>query len=588
MHRKIDQLNVSITTNRGCNLRCDHCYIMPHVFKDPARMTTDTVRLLFDRVDELLDIDKNLKEVEWEAIGGETTLMPFEWWEEMLPYMLDRINDVNKRIKTPGSLNFLTNLMIRDQRYFDLFNEYAHHPAFMLYTSWEPDTRRFGTRNKLFPKFLENMDKLDLPEMILDVIMTKDVIDLGGKWVADTFLPHGVTDFSCKMLSPYGSGKKFFEHAMVDFESMSNFLAELNDALPEGKTYTPSEEALSSLYRGTSFQCNGNFYYDLSIEPDGQTHFNANQTAEERVSGGIDIELTDPAWARKVVFGNAQEAAGKLGLQFPECHQCEYLRFCNAGWWHYKTDQELVTPFNQNECSGLKAHWDLIKSKLQTSVVDISSLNHREALRDAALGREGPAATTAHLDSGLKESDIPDLDAFVSLTEAQGPILMGSGNLFDRSPSERLVWYDGIGVSARMQGEELEKLPKQEAERILTWQAYGVLNRTAPLAPDDIVALINMYPDTDISKLILDAVSLVKSCKNPAEPSLPAADILPSGLIPDARNDELFRWLLREEGVWNAISEGAQPRTATQGQAQWIEQVAGHLKREAEVRHLAS
>jgi MoaA/NifB/PqqE/SkfB family radical SAM enzyme len=588
MHRTIDQLNVSITTNRGCNLRCEHCYIMPHVFKDPARMTKDTVRLLFDRVDELLDLDKNLKEVEWEAIGGETTLMPFEWWDEMLPYMLDRINEVNKRIKTPGSLNFLTNLMIRDERYFDLFNEYGSHPAFVLYTSWEPDTRRFGTRNKLFPKFLENMDKLDLPELILDVIMTKDVCDLGGKYVADTFVPHGVTDFSCKMLSPYGSGKAFFQHAMVDFASMSRFLAELDEALPEGKTYTPSEEALSSLYRGSSFQCNGNFYYDLSIEPDGQTHFNANQTAEERVDGGIEIELTDPAWARKVVFGNAQEAAGKLGLEFPECHQCEYLRFCNAGWWHYKTDQTLVSPFNQEECAGLKSHWDRKKEQLEGSLSDVSVTNHRNALKKAVLGQEAPPATRRQdIEGGISENDLANLKEFVELTPADGPVKMTAQDIFGRSPSERLVWYDGIGVSAVLPAEEVDALPLAEAARILKWQAYAVLNRTAPLAPAEIVSLIRKMPTADISGLILDAASLVKGLGEDIDDCLPASDNFPSGLVVDARNDELFRWLMREEEMWIMLSHEVEPRRASQGQKKWLGDLKEYLRKESAARQTA-
>jgi hypothetical protein len=313
---------------------------MPHVFKDPRRMTFDTVRKVFDQVERLYELDGNLHEVEWEVLGGETTMMPFEWWEEVLPYMLDRVEQFNRRLKNPGSMNFITNLMIQDDRY----------------TSWEPDTRRFGARNKLFPKFLENLERLKLPRITLDVIMTQAVMELGGAYVIDTFVPRGVTDFSCKMLSPYGSGKAFFQPNMTSFEAMSKFLGELAAAKPAHVTYTPGDEMLSSLFRGSSFQCNGNFYYDLSIEPDGFTHFNANQTAEEAATGGLEIRIDDPDWARKVVFENSPEAAGKLGLKHPECHQCEYLRFCNAGWWHYKVDQSLIRPFAEGDCPGLRRH----------------------------------------------------------------------------------------------------------------------------------------------------------------------------------------------------------------------------------------
>ncbi|ELP5901889.1 hypothetical protein QTV49_003890 [Vibrio vulnificus] len=56
-------------------------------------------------------LDKRLKNIEWEVIGGETTMMPFEFWEEMLPYSLDRIERINQFCEKKGSLNFLTNLI---------------------------------------------------------------------------------------------------------------------------------------------------------------------------------------------------------------------------------------------------------------------------------------------------------------------------------------------------------------------------------------------------------------------------------------------------------------------------------------------
>ena len=576
MHRKINQINVSITTNRGCNLRCEHCYIMPHVFKDPTRMTIKHAKLLFDRVEELIALDGNLEEVEWEAIGGETTMMPFEWWDEMLPYMLDRIERVNRGLKIPGSLNFLTNLMIRDDRYFDLFNHYADHPAFCLYTSWEPDTRRFGYRNKLFPKFLANMDRLRVPNLILDVIMTREVCELGGKYVADTFVPHGVTDFSCKMLSPFGSGKAFFDKAMVDFAAMSRFLAELDAAIPDGVTYTPSEEALSSLYRGTSFQCNGNFYYDLSVEPDGLTHFNANQTADERVDGGIEIRLEDPDWARKVVFGNTEEAAGKLGLKYPECHQCEYLRFCNAGWWHYKDDQDRVAPFRQEDCAGLKAHWDRKAAELQGSRIDVSDLNHRTALRDALTGRRAPQARAAgpHV---VFEEDIADLDAFLAVRPDGGTIEMSARTILSRTPSERCIFYDALGIPCRINRDTALALSGEEAERILSWQTNQVLRRIAPLTPDAILGLVEAHPEMDAVRLLKDAAGLLAGLEAGAGRK---AGTLASGMVVDARNDELFRWCLGNASLCARISRETGPLAADEGGAAWISRLVDRVAKE--------
>jgi hypothetical protein len=187
-------------------------------------------------------------------------MMPYEWWEENLPWALDRISEINKKIGKNGALNFLTNLVYSDARYTDLINKYASHPAFCLYTSWEPDTKRFGKKNKLFPRFLETLSSIKAEQKILDVILTKEVIALGPKYLIETFVPRGITDFSIKMLSPYGSGKEFFVHNMIDFKSMSDYLIELGRIKPSHITYTPQEEMLGSMFSGTSFQCNGNFY----------------------------------------------------------------------------------------------------------------------------------------------------------------------------------------------------------------------------------------------------------------------------------------------------------------------------------------
>jgi hypothetical protein len=579
MRRVLNQINVSITTNRGCNLRCEHCYIMPHVFKDPSRMTMETFKLLFDRVEELAALDKNLEEIEWEAIGGETTLMPFEWWEEALPYALGRIERINKGLAIPGSLNFLTNMMIRDERYFDLFNRYATHPAFAIYTSWEPDTKRFGARNKLFPKFLANLDRLKVPSLTMDVIMTKEVIALGGKWVVDTFVPHGVTDFSCKMLSPYGSGKAFFETAMVDFASMTRFLEELRAALPPGVTYTPGEEALSSLYRGTSFQCNGNFYYDLSVEPDGLTHFNANQTAEEAAVGGMEIRLEDPNWARKVLYENTTEAFGKLSLEHKACDQCTYLPYCNAGWWHYKVDQPLIAPFLADECPGLKGHWDARRAELQGSVFP-EEARARKAAAKAALR---PAAVAPL--AWVRESAAVSPESWSVERDPQTGVVLDTWRLFGKGLGERMVFYDGLGVATRWDPDLWRAIPTEEeamVASVVEAQVYGTWKRSAPVPSAGVWELVARHPSWRISGRLLDADAAWRGRRgglgkggtlgawNPA-----------SGLIVDDRHDPLFRWVAANPaptGMW--VDAGALDATPSA----YLVRLESSLEQEARMR----
>lgn len=87
----------------------------------------------------------------------------------------------------------------------------------------------------------------------------------------------------------------------------------------------------SAVFRGTSYQCIGNFRYDLAIEPDGLTTFNANQTTDEASLGAGLIYLDDPDWKWKVLSDNTQELDNKLSAYHDYCFQCEFHSHCAGG-----------------------------------------------------------------------------------------------------------------------------------------------------------------------------------------------------------------------------------------------------------------
>lgn len=537
MHRFINQINVSITTNRTCTLRCDHCYIAPHLFDDKSQMTTETFRKIFDQVEQLVIKDKRLHEVEWEAIGGETTMMPFEWWEENLPWALDRIDQINKMInspmRNPGSLNFLTNLVYSDKRYTDLINEYGHHPCFSLYTSWEPDTRRFGKNNKLFPKFLETLEQINTEEKILDIILTKQVIEMGPEYLIDTFVSRGVTDFSIKMLSPYGSGKEFFKHNMIDFKSMSDYLRKLGRIKPDHVTYTPEEEMLSSLYRGTSFQCNGNFKYDLAIEPEGTCTFNANQTADEASLGSKTIHINDPLWSEKVMYENTKEENNKLSLEHPACNQCEYMRYCNGGWYHYKVhDQNVIRQFDKEDCAGYKLLWDERRDQLNDCLHDLSGAEHEKARLRLRSGVQWPQEGSVFNGPLMRESDFPKKyqDFFDQISEHDGSkaIVLDVKRKYFKTLMERLWFYEGLGVPTVI--EDIEQMD----ETVVTHWLYRNINHVY-IKPDLLSEWLMKNQQSRIAQHVMFATL-----------ALEGRDVEGvSDFVPDHRNEELFRTLLQ-------------------------------------------
>lgn len=533
MKRVINQLNVSITTNRTCTLQCTHCYIAPHLFKDKTQMTEAVYRKVFDKVENLKSIDRNLQEIEWEVIGGETTMMPFEWWERQLPWTLGRIDEFNKGLKIPGSLNFLTNLIYADKRYTGLLNEYGQHPSFCLYTSWEPDTERFGKRNQLFNRFYDTLKSIDSKQKILDIILTKEVISMGAERILDMFLPAGITDFSMKMISPYGSGKAFFEPNMAEFHEMTEFFKDMHRLKPAGVTFTPQEEMLSSLMKHTSFQCNGNFKYDLSIEPDGVCHFNANQTADEAALGFRRIVIDDPDWAYKICFENKVEENNKLTLSHPECDQCEYMMHCNAGWYHYKVHDPLVIDrYRQHDCSGYKKFWDYNKSLLGDLVSDRGIHLHQREIR----ARMRPKAIAVEFPKVLESTITTRYKDYFKIIKSIKSIQIDKSVAFGKTLLERLWFYDDLGVTTQIEDQTLKS--NRDAESIVE----HILSFNMPMVTLDdkqIADFVHHHPGRfaarcrDFCGLYLAHIG-----------KLIETQASTSDLIVDARNEEVFRALI--------------------------------------------
>lgn len=484
MAQRINQLNVSITTNRTCTLKCTHCYIEPELFKDKSQMSRETFIAIFDKVKELVLLDQKLQVVEWEAIGGETTMMPFEWWEEMLPVALEQIAEVNKLTKAKGGreggLNFLSNLIYRDKRYTELFKKYKDHPLFFLYTSWEPDTNRFGNKDKMYPKFISTLENIGSKRVILDLILTKTLLTINPKDILDTFTQLGVNDFSIKMLSPFGSGKEFFKNNMTDFHKMASWVQELK-TLSKGVMVgdrevrmTPVNELEGSLWEGSAFQCNGGFKYDLSIEPNGETHFNANQTGDDKAVGFKPIHINDANWATRVLFENKTEESRKFHTTDSRCYTCEYMRYCCGGWYHYRSAPfDQVAKYAKEDCQGMKLLWD--KAKEDLGDVFNHSQHNYSSLMIEALNEGDPLSENFNYicEAGL----LDDYTEYLKTLESSDHQILVDLDTYDnlyfgKDTYERISAYCDAGIKVL-----LKKIPNGFAgEQIIYHYITGNLN----------------------------------------------------------------------------------------------------------------
>ncbi|WP_210498839.1 hypothetical protein [Vibrio crassostreae] len=544
MHRVLNQLNVSITTNRDCNLRCNHCYITKQEKANNAdRMSLEIFKRTFDQVDKLLTVDSSLTEVEWELIGGEPTQMPFEFWEEALPYALEQSAQINKKFKTVGDVNFITNMIIRDDRYFNLFNECAKkYDNFYLYVSWEPDTGRFGNKNKLEPKFLSNLKKLNVKNLTLGTVFTNGLIDLGAKGFIDKFKDIPLSDLSVEMLSPFGDGKSFWHRNKVTFKQMSQFFIDLEKLSPSF-VYSPKEEMMKSLTSGTPIHCDGNYKYDLCIEPNGETHFNSSRTGDEKVDGKGVIGIGDPLWAYKVSCENSGELLNKVTFEHPQCHQCKRLPYCNAGWYHYKNEklaQDLIVMF-EGDCAGMSDVWNEIELQQPAlSSAEEAKSAHLQSLKNLIKVNKNT----------LAESDIKGLpyqDYLSAISEHRGFIVIDENVLWGKGLWERVVFYDSIGLTIKIDNKS--KLLNETISENIKHIVYGNF-QISEVESTCVWDLIFGLPSGVEKNLYLESL-------NACLPYIGINDSFVKGttgrIAVDSRNLHLFRWIISNPPSFSEI-----------------------------------
>jgi hypothetical protein len=206
--------------------------------------------------------------------------------------------------------------------------------------------------------------------------------------------------------------------------------------------------------------------------------------------------------------------------------------------------------------------------------------NHRSAIKAQLTGVRGPAVNLAAIK--ISEDEITNLDDFLLIEPGGVEIQMTQNDLLGRSVSERLVWYDARKISVSLSADNALDLPVEELERILRWQTCATFNHVAPLSDETIVRIAEKYPDLMICKLLKDAAALIIG-RGSDKTSLASTKDLPSGMIVDSRNDEMFRWILARLAVINALANIVTPRHATAGQDQWISTLIERMEKEAQI-----
>jgi radical SAM protein with 4Fe4S-binding SPASM domain len=547
MKRIIDFMNICIVTNRGCNLRCSHCYVEPELLASRFKMTEAHYQKSYERIEQLLVLDRHVKRVNIEVLGGEISRMPFEFWERQLPFSLAKQAHFKQLTGHSAAFAWCTNMVIQDPRYFDLLNQYGDDPNWEIFIPWELDTNRFGKNDKLYPTYLKNVNKLDRAKKAINIIPTKHMLSLGMEQIKTFIQSNGFTDLSCDMLYPYGSGKAYFDQNQPAFHEVSQFYIDITEALIDEDwiTISPWDEVSGCLQTGKGFNLNGNDAYDMTIEPDGSVVLNSSMTGSEAPLPSQALLLDAKNWALKAFFENIRQMDVKYSSEFEQCRQCEYLRYCNGGYYHYKyLPKEQIELYDAQDCAGYKKFWDYAKNRLGDRVASVSKLNH-EAVRAQLRTNRGLQSVDAQV-ATYRESELSAeyegyFDAMAKI-EAGAQIILAKKRLFGSSISERLWFYDGLGLSPMIESQVIEQLD-QTSLRNIARNMIGGNYKSVKTDPDHVWALIRRFPQDWVALNVLEALAVIQG-GHVVEVGQSLATVGRTGLVIDEQSDELFRFVL--------------------------------------------
>lgn len=511
-------------------------------------MDEETFKLIYQRAREFFRLCGHVDALDIEVLGGEISRMPYEFWEKMLPFAIDQHEKFSDEFGIFTDLYWCTNMIIQDRRYIDLFNEHKNTKWWAIYSSWEPDTGRFGKNDKLYPRFIKTAKEVEKSKT-LNLVPSKGLIATPFEKVIEVMTDGGFSDISSNMLFPYGSGEAFFNENQPTFEAVSDFYIHMSKEINKipGLTASPWEEVVGSLVAGEGFNLNGNNVFDATIEPDGTVSMSSPMTGSQSLQPAKTLHVSDPLLALKLLFENSKAMHVRFNLEQKECDQCEFLRYCNGGYYYYKhLTEDVMSKYDQNDCSGYKKFWSWAAEELKDQRYCISEKNHN----NSRLEIRARVIKEVELIE-IKESEISSdyqsfFETFSGLDYESSLIVIDRDRLFSLSVIERLWFYDSIGVKVKFDESIINSMSLDDAYRIsrnIIAKNYKSISVHANFVWD----FIESFPTGLLARRVIESIRLMSMNINVIGSNGTEPSVMPSGLVVDERNDELFRFVLSED-----------------------------------------
>ncbi|MBF6042952.1 radical SAM protein [Pseudomonas baetica] len=569
-------MSTTISTNLNCNLACQHCYIQPELLRRKEYIDEATFRRAVEVIIEAFHLDQSVTYLHLDVLGGEATLMPFEFWQRNLPWVLGQIDEMN-RIGIQTEFTFCSNLMWKDDRYLGLLREFKGHPAMDIAIPFEgPESGRFGRGMAILPKYLKRIEALgDCNMLNLVLVMGQGLIDLGPEYIIETFVKRGVTDATCDMIFPWGSGKAYFDRAQPQYQDVAEYISTLARLGKQyGLTVDHLDDMKKSLRTLSRSQNTLNDAYEFHWDQRGELSLNPNQTGTEALKPYINLNAHDANAALKVVWGNNSELDNKLSYEHDFCRDCQYLQACNSGWYPHKDlPPETVRSFMQSSddsfsCPGFFQLWESQASE-NFDPLGVSKYANVRRIKRAQLRKQAVADNSAP----LREADYTcDYEGYFEAVKGATRVLLEPIDMFGCTPRQRLWFYDRLQKQILLPDGSLDGF--DERYSILAHHLAGNYHSIA--FSDELVwAALRSGPTTPLSRYVIDALSLSSWAELPID-VLGGSTRQSSGLEVSHKFEDLLIWALfrRPPPDILALAFARRPAVITEESASFLRRIS--------------
>lgn len=575
-NRSIEMMSTTISTNLNCNLACQHCYIQPELLRRKEYIDEATFRRAVEVIIEAFHLDQSVTYLHLDVLGGEATLMPFEFWQRNLPWVLGQIDEMN-RIGIQTEFTFCSNLMWKDDRYLGLLREFKGHPAMDIAIPFEgPESGRFGRGMAILPKYLKRIEALgDCNMLNLVLVMGQGLIDLGPEYIIETFVKRGVTDATCDMIFPWGSGKAYFDRAQPQYQDVAEYISTLARLGKQyGLTVDHLDDMKKSLRTLSRSQNTLNDAYEFHWDQRGELSLNPNQTGTEALKPYINLNAHDANAALKVVWGNNSELDNKLSYEHDFCRDCQYLQACNSGWYPHKDlPPETVRSFMQSSddsfsCPGFFQLWESQASE-NFDPLGVSKYANVRRIKRAQLRKQAVADNSAP----LREADYTcDYEGYFEAVKGATRVLLEPIDMFGCTPRQRLWFYDRLQKQILLPDGSLDGF--DERYSILAHHLAGNYHSIA--FSDELVwAALRSGPTRPLSRYVIDALSLSSWAELPID-VLGGSTRQSSGLEVSHKFEDLLIWALfrRPPPDILALAFARRPAVITEESASFLRRIS--------------